>query len=204
MKFLFWWVNAAKVAGLLFSVPFFWNGQLYAQAPGASVQGLRDIKPPLDVSLNLLPYIVVGSVVVACIAASGWLYLRTRRQTVVSPPPQTEELVPRPPHEIAIEQLEALEAADCNMAVYHTQIAHVIREYISARYRIPALELTTTGLLEQMAREQIGGLYIEHLRHFLANCDKVKFATYRPEVSEAATRMADALWFVDVTKTPLS
>ena len=204
MKFIFCWGNAAKVAGLLFSVPLFWNGQLYAQAPDAGVQALRDIKPPLEVSLNLLPYIVVGGVVVACIAALGWFYLRRRWQTVVSSAPRAAELVLRPPHEIAIEQLEALEAADCNMAVYHTQIAYVIREYIAARYRIPALELTTTRLLEQMARERIGGLYIEHLRHFLGSCDRVKFATYRPEVSEAATRMADALWFVDVTKAPLA
>lgn len=167
-----------------------------------NVQSLRDIKPPLDVPQNLLPYILVGGFILAALTISGWWYLRKRSQTAV--PPSVEEDVTRFPHEIAYQQLAALEAAACDMEAYHTRIAYVIREYIAARYRIPALELTTMGVLEQMGREEISARYVARIQHFLVNCDKVKFAMYHPEQAEAAARMADARWIVDETRTSIS
>ena len=102
------------------------------------------------------------------------------------------------------EKLAAIEASDwlkCgDMETYHTQIAYVLRQYINARYRIPALELTTTGLLHAMLRAEIATLYVERTQQLLAHCDMVKFATYQPELSEASTRIADARWIVDETK----
>ena len=166
-----------------------------------NVQSLRDIKPPLDVPQNLFPYILVGGFILAAITISGWWYHRKRCHTVLSP--SVEEDITRSPHEIAYQQLAALEAA-CDMEAYHTRISYVIREYIAARYRIPALELTTMGVLEQMGREEISARYVARIQHFLVNCDKVKFAMYHPERAEAEARMADARWIVDETKTPIS
>lgn len=165
-----------------------------------NAQNLRDIKPPLDVPPNFLPYIFLSGFILAAIFGAIWIYLRKRHQT--EPPAPTEEVVTRAPHEIALEQLKALDDTSYDMETYHTRISFVIREYIAARYQIPALELTTRGLLQQMTREQIGPLYVEHIQHFLANCDKVKFTKYQPERSEADARMVDARWFVEETKTP--
>jgi len=166
-----------------------------------NVQSLRDIKPPLDVPQNLFPYILVGGFILAAITISGWWCLRKRRQTVFSA--SVEEDVTRFPHEIAHEQLAVLEAAACDMEAYHTRIAYVIRQYIAARYRIPALELTTLGMLEQLGREEISAHYVARIQHFLGNCDKVKFAMYQPERTEVAARMVEARWIVDETKTPI-
>ena len=166
-----------------------------------NAQSLRDIKPPLDVPPNYLPYILLSVFIFAIFVGIVWLYLRKRHQTEVSPP--TEELITRPPHEIALEELKSLDGASCDMETYHTRISFVIREYIAERYQIPALELTTTGLLHQMTREQIGDLYVEHIQQFLTNCDKVKFTKYQPERSEADARMVEARWFVEETKTPI-
>ena len=175
--------------------------QLLSQAPPS----LRDIKPPFDVQQSLFPYFVAGGILVVIIAILGWLYLRKRRQT--SAPTSIEEVEVRPPHEIAYERLATIEASEWlargEMDAYHTHISHVIRGYIEARYRIPALQLTTTHLLKQLTEQQLGALYIDKIRHFLANCDKVKFATYQPAATEAAKRMVEARWFVDVTKTPM-
>ena len=90
------------------------------------------------------------------------------------------------------------------METYHTQIAHVLREYISARYRIPALELTTTALLQAMLTAQIATESVEHVQQVLANCDMVKFATYQPQVAEASARIVDTRRIVDATKVPVS
>ena len=171
--------------------------QILLQAP-LNVQSLRDIKPPLDVPQNLLPYFLLGGLILAAIVGTIWVYLRKRRQTEIPPP--IEEVVTRPPHEIALEQLEKLETASCDMETYHTRISYVIREYIASRYRIPALELTTTSLLQWMTREQIDDLYIECIQRFFGNCDKVKFAKHQPKSSEADARMVDARWFINVTK----
>lgn len=164
-----------------------------------NMQSLRDIKPPLDVPPNFLPYILLSGVTLAAIVGAIWIYIRKRRVKV---PPPTEEVVTRPPHEIALEQLKTLDGAACGMETYHTRISFVIREYIAARYQIPALELTTTGLLQQMTREQIGELYVERIQQFLTNCDRVKFTKYQPEPAEADARMVDARWFVEETKAP--
>ena len=179
--------------------------QLLSQAPSS----LRDIKPPLEPQQSLFPYFVVGGILVVIIAMLVWFYLQQRRQT--SAPTSIEKGEVCPPHEIAYERLAAIEASEWlargELDAYHTHISHVIREYIEARYRIPALELTTTQLLAQLtegqSEGQLGALYVDKIRHFLVNCDKVKFATYQPATTEAAKRMIEARWFIDVTKIPV-
>ena len=167
-----------------------------------NVQSLRDIKPPLEVTQSLFPYFLGGAVVLVFVAVSMWLHIRKRSQTLpVSP---TEAADAPLPHEVAYEQLAAIEASDWlkrgDMETYHTRIAYVLREYIYRRYRIPALELTTTALLRTMRRERIDTPYVERIQRLLSNCDRVKFASYQPELSEATTRIADARWIVDETK----
>ena len=117
------------------------------------VQSLRDIKPPLEVTQSLFPYLI-GGVILGFIAVSAaWFYVRRHPQPLpVSP---TEEDDTPLPHEIAYEQLAAIEASDWlkrgDMETYHTQVAYVLRKYIRGRYQIPALELTTTALLARTA-----------------------------------------------------
>lgn len=166
-------------------------------------QNLRDIKPPMEVSQSLLPYFIGGVVILGFVAILVWAYIRKQRQ--VQPVPATEVDNAPLAHEIAYEKLAMIEAADWlalgDMETYHTQVAYVLREYIRARYRIPALELTTTALLHAMLRAQIDAPYVERVQQLLLNCDKVKFATYQPELAEASARVADARWIVDETKS---
>ena len=165
-------------------------------------EGLRDIKPPLAVSQSLFPYFIGAVVIFGFVAASVWLYFRRRYQTLEVSVDAAIDV--RLPHEVAYEQLQAIAASDLlalgDMETYHTQIAYVLREYISNRYQIPALELTTTGLFDAMLCAKIATPCVERTQQLLANCDVVKFATYQPEISEASARIADAWWIVDETK----
>ena len=165
-------------------------------------QSLRDIKPPVEVSQSLLPYFIGGVVILGFVVILAWYYIRKHRQVQLVPVPEVDDAPLA--HEVAYQQLAAIEAADWlsrgDMETYHTQVAYVLREYIRARYRIPALELTTTALLHAMLRAQIDAPYVERVQQLLANCDKVKFATYQPELTEASARVADARWIVDETK----
>ena len=164
-----------------------------------NVGNLRDIKPPLDVPPNYLPYILLSVFILVIVVSFIWIYLQKRHHTNQSA--ESVEVTATPPHEIAIEHLNTLEATSCDMVTYHTRISHIIREYIAARYQIPALELTTTGLVLQMTNTQIDNLYVEHLHQFLVNCDRVKFTKYQPNSSEADARMMDARWIVEEKNT---
>ena len=165
-------------------------------------QSLRDIKPPLEVPQALLLYFIGAAVILGFITVSAWFYLRKKPQTL--PVPEDEEVDTPLPHEVAYKQLAAIETSDLlkrgDMETYHTQIAYVLREYIGARYQLPALELTTTALLHAMLRAQISAQCVARVQQLLANCDMVKFATYQPELSEASNRVTDARWIVDETK----
>ena len=165
-------------------------------------QSLRDIKPPLEAPQALLLYFIGAAVILGFITVSAWFYLRKKPQTL--PVPEGEAVDTPLPHEVAYKQLVAIETSDLlkrgDLETYHTEIAYVLREYISARYQIPALELTTTALLHAMLRAQISAQAVERVQQLLANCDRVKFATYQPELSEASNRVTDARWIVDETK----
>lgn len=179
--------------------------QIFMQGT-ADGQSLRDIKPPLEVPQALLLYFIGAAVILGFITVSAWFYLRKKPQTL--PVPEGEAVDLPLPHEVAYRQLTAIETSDLlnrgDMETYHIQIAYVLREYIGARYQIPALELTTTALLHAMMRAQISAECVERVQHLLANCDMVKFATYQPELSEASGRVAAARWIVDETKKPAS
>ena len=166
-------------------------------------QNLRDIKPPLEVPQNLLPYFISSTIILGFITALVWYYVHKRRQTL--PVFVTEENDTPLPHEVAYEKLTTIEASDWlqrgDMETYHTQIAYVLRQYINARYQIPALELTTTDLLQAMLHAEIAIPCVERTQQLLATCDMVKFATYQPELSDASIRIADARWIVDETKS---
>ncbi len=169
--------------------------ELILQTP-INAQTIRDIKPPFDPPPNYMPSIILGLVIVVGVIF-GVLYLRKRRQN--RPIIPIEEVESRPAHEIALEQLNALETENTDMEFYHIQISHVIREYITARFQIPALELTTSSLLHEMTRYEVDKPCIDRMKNFLKNCDRVKFASYLPNTSEADERMTDARWIIKTT-----
>ena len=172
--------------------------QFHLQSP-LTLQNLRDIKPPIEVPVSPLPFILIGLTLLLAVFGAIWMSLRKRRQQEELP--ATEEIVVHPPHEIAFEQLNNLKDAQCDMETYHTRISYILREYIALRYRIPALALTSTHLLQQLTFRQIGDSDMKRIQQFFARCDTVKFANREPEPSEIAARMEDALWFVEETKS---
>lgn len=159
---------------------------------------MKGIKGPWAVPPNWLFYIFALFLVIVAIGAVIFLYLRRRTKPMDL---QSEVLPQRQPHEIAYEQLNRIEGmnwvAQGEMKGYHTEISHVIRQYIAARYHIPALELTTQELLDRLQAEDIPK---ELVRQFFTNCDLVKFARYNPTKPEAHERMGEARRIVDETK----
>ena len=159
---------------------------------------MKEIKGPWSVPPNWFLYILVVLLVIVIVGALVFLYLRKRAKPIDL---QSEVVSQRQPHEIAYEQLNRIEGmnwiAQGEMKVYHTEISHIIRQYIAARYHIPALELTTQELLDRLQTENIPK---DLVQQFFTNCDLVKFARYSPTKPEAHERMEEAHQIVDETK----
>ena len=159
---------------------------------------MKGIKGPWSVPPNWFLYILVAFLMVVAIGAIIVLYLRKRAKPIDLQP---NVLPQRQPHQIAYEQLNRIEGmhwvAHGEMKIYHTEISHVVRQYIAARYHIPALELTTQELLDRLQSEDIPRELVQQL---FTNCDLVKFARYNPTKPEAHERMEEARRVVDETK----
>lgn len=164
----------------------------------AGVTEMKEIKGPWSVAPNWFLYILAALLAIIAIGATIFFYLRRWAKPMDL---QSEVLPQRQPHEIAYEQLNRIEGmnwvAQGQAKVYHTEISHVIRQYIAARYHIPALELTTQELLDRLQPEDIPR---ELVQQFFTNCDWVKFARYNPTKPEAHERMGEARRIVDETK----
>lgn len=159
---------------------------------------LKGIKGPWSAPPNWFLYILVVFLLIVIVGVIVLLYLRKRAKPIDL---QSAVVSQRQPHEIAYEQLGRIEGMDWitqgKMKVYHTEISHVIRQYIAARYYIPALELTTEELLDRLQSEDMPR---ERVQRFFTNCDLVKFARYSPTKPEAHERMEEARRIVDETK----
>ena len=159
---------------------------------------MKGIKRPWSVPPNWFLYILIVLLVIIAVGVLVVFYLRRRAKPLDLQP---EAVSQRQPHEIAYEQLNRIEGmnwvAQGEMKIYHTEISHVIRQYIAARYYIPALELTTQELLERLQPEDVPR---DLLQQFFTNCDLVKFARYSPTKPEAHERMEEARQIVDETK----
>ena len=161
---------------------------------------MKGIKGPWPVPQSWFLYILAG-LLILIVGVLVFFYLRQRAKPTDLPP---EVLPQRLPHEIAHEQLNRIEGLNLvalgEMKVYHTEISQVIRQYIAARYNIPALELTTEDLLARLHPADIPVEALGLIENFFANCDLVKFARYSPTKPEAHERLEEARRIVDTTK----
>jgi hypothetical protein len=122
----------------------------------------------------------LGGLLVLAIAA---LLIRRawRRRTPAAVAAAVAAAPARPPEAVAMERLEALRAAG-RFAVdgyrpFYFALTEIVRDYLGARYGFDALEMTTTELLDELARRA------EHLTapgaevpRFFGDGDLVKFA----------------------------
>lgn len=168
---------------------------------------IADIKPvyapPFDWPLFwLIVLITLGVVALAVIGFFVYRYVKCHAA------PSAEVAEPqdlRPAHEIALERLDVIKAEKLwqqNRAKeYHTQLTDVVRDYIARRFGICAVEQTSAEILAgiQPALNGQKTVYAD-LKTLLTTSDLVKFAKYKPLVSEDEKSLALAYQFVEATK----
>lgn len=122
-------------------------------------QDIKPIKPIIDPPLtwrDYWHYIAFASVAALALLAAVVWYRRRR----IAPPTHiaTPNELSRPPHEIALSQLNALAQArywqQGNVKQYYSELSDIMRRYIEQRYALPATEMITAETI--IALQMIG------------------------------------------------
>ena len=171
-------------------------------AAGEAVEDIREIRGPVNVSVNYTRiYLIIAAVFVALAITAGIIYFlkkRKRVEKVVAPPPQL------PAHEIAYRALQKLIKMDLiakgKVPEYYSLLSDIVRRYIENRFKLMAPERTTQEFLSEMSKADI--MVSDHkllIKKFLEHCDLVKFAKYGPADEEIKGVYASAKRLVDET-----
>jgi hypothetical protein len=149
---------------------------------------IRDLKGPLWIPMGPGRVALFALLIVLGLGALYGLY-RWGKRRKPEDAPEVPYLPLRPPHEIALEALDRLEASPLlergEVKEFHIQLSDILRSYAEGRFGVPALEMTTGDLMAGMAEAGIEAWISEAFREFLAPCDMVKFAKLRPGADEA-------------------
>ncbi len=147
---------------------------------------IRDIRGPVSIAVSVIRLVLWGLLLVALVVAALWALRRWRasrrgEQAAKPGPP------PRPAHELALEALQRVESSPMlergQVKEYHIEVSDILRRYVEARFRVPALEMTTGEVLGGLAKTGVGAEFRSGLQRLLDQCDMVKFAKVRPSVA---------------------
>jgi len=116
-----------------------------------------------------------------------------------------QKTIPREPsHVIALNELERIREEKLwqqnRVKEYHSRITDAIRQYISERFNINAMEMTSGEILDAAHQTDIIKPVFSPLQQILTTADFVKFAKYSPLPDENEISLSNAFLFVKETK----
>ncbi|MFK7806803.1 MAG: hypothetical protein AB8F74_03285 [Saprospiraceae bacterium] len=163
---------------------------------------LAPIRPIIEEPLNfwdLLPWILGVLLVFGIIGFIIWWL--GKRKKIIAPPPPIRKV---PAHEIALSKLEDLAKKELwqkgQIKTYQSELTYIIREYLEGRYRIQALESTTSEIQQQLQSLDFDQSLKGELTNMLQVADMVKFAKAKPGADFHAKVLTQATDFIDKTK----
>ncbi len=164
-------------------------------------QAIKDIKPPIAPGISfaeILPWLI-GIAVIAGVAWLIYYFMKKRKrgESFIPEPP------PRPAHELALEELRAIEAEKYwqrgKAKEYHSRLTDVIRVYIERKFALMAPEMITDDILDAPVIRGLDPASIAHLKDILTLADLVKFAKLQPLGDENERSMRGAVGFIELT-----
>jgi hypothetical protein len=175
-----------------------------ANTPQAEPKKNPPPRPQREEWTALKKAILWGGLGILVGALLAWLAYRqlTKPKPPVPPPP------PRPPWEVALERLDEVRHAGLldvgRHAEYFDRVSDAVRGYLGARFGFDGLESTSDEILNALKKQAIGfvridtgsdlnapapGIPLDDVRHFLAECDLVKFANLTPSPDQCASAL---------------
>ncbi len=164
---------------------------------------IKDIKAPLEAPYTFreaLPWII-GLLLSIAIGFAIYYYLKKRKKE--EPVFKVSSKPKIPPHRIALDALDNLRHKKVWQSGlikdYHTELTDIVREYISNRFYIHALEMTTDEILDALNATATNDLAKQKIRQTFTMADLVKFAKMQPLPLEHDTSLNNAIDFVKET-----
>ncbi len=170
-------------------------------------QSIFDLKPQREMPFKfaeIKQYTLWGVLVVVLIVALLYILHRVlkargkRLRDIFKPTP------PPPPHIEAIAALEELHNQKLwqneRYKEYYSTLTDILRHYISRRYEVAAMEMTSEEIIEEMRRIELPAKSSIDLTALLRDADLVKFAKATPEAQQNESHYLKAYYFVEETK----
>jgi hypothetical protein len=159
-------------------------------------QDIRDLKSLEKANREIprwWPLLLIGIPAILGLLVGLILYFRRKRRT-------REAL--RTPEEIAMEELENLEAIglleEARYREYVFGLSLIFRRYLERRFHVPAAEQTTEEILASLRRaENFDKTLKEATRSFLEETDPVKYRGLEPQPSETETWRSRLVSFME-------
>lgn len=160
---------------------------------------IHDIKAQMRYPVTfreVLPYLG-GAVVLAGVITAVALLLKRRRQR------RLEAERHDPPHIVALRKLDAYRGdkywAPAKQKQFYSGVTDALREYISARYNVGAMEMTTAEIFNAIKGQNIPEDILVPLRELFECSDYVKFAKHVASDNENAAVLPLGVKFVTST-----
>ncbi|NND95467.1 MAG: hypothetical protein HKN45_11425 [Flavobacteriales bacterium] len=145
------------------------------------------------------PYIVG---LIAIIALIYFIVRQIRKRTEQFPVPEPVRIIPA--HEKALARLKALQEREAHeqddKKLYYSELTEALRTYLEERYKVNALEQTSSEILNDIRYIGLDSGSNDYLRSLLITADMVKFAKEKPASSMAQNHLQRAIDFVEQTK----
>jgi hypothetical protein len=141
---------------------------------------------------------VAGSLALAgLLALVIWLIIRYRRSH------DPEHMKKDPAHIVALRKLDRYRGnkmwAPEKQKAFYSGITDTLREYIAARYRVGAMEMTTAEIFNDMKSTDAPADLLDELRELFERADFVKFAKFTASDEDNASALPVAVRFVTST-----
>ncbi len=171
-------------------------------------QKMYDIKPVLEKQsgTSFWWWVLLVIAILAAAGYFGWKYFKNRKPG--APKAKKEELIT--PIEKASRELKNLESKDLlekgQVKDYYSQLTDIARTYIEEAIHVPAMESTTSELIDAMRdavrkkKMNLSQETFEELEKILHTADMVKFAKSRPldfEIAEDRKRVEKTIVVID-------
>ncbi|WP_298221510.1 hypothetical protein [Flavobacterium sp.] len=198
-----------RVTVLINNKPFF-SDSLRVEVSNVTVDTLKqkmyDIKPIAEVpsSKSWIWKLLLALLLLAGIGAFIYWYLKVRQTKKI------EEDLYKTPIEKATSLLNSLEKKQLwqkgEIKAYYSELTDIARNYIEEAIEIPAMESTTSELIEglrkasQKKNMKLSQETIENLERVLKQADLVKFAKSKPldfEITEDRKKIESAIVILD-------
>lgn len=171
-------------------------------APGD--EGLRPLKPQIDLGDSAPPAVVPALLVAAFAALTAFGYALHRRVSTLPAPvayavPVGAAPLPAATADEALDAIAVSGLSETDVGEYYAQIAATVRSYLSERFSFSAYAMTRSEVERAMTAHGIEQWPAHLTANLLAQCEAAEFAAFRPASQRRVADLVTAREIIALT-----